>query len=61
MADVNNRYSERESVRLKKIQFAEDLMEDRLETEKVWPKILPARNAGQEAYYRNVFLNSTNV
>ncbi|CAM4596790.1 unnamed protein product [Leuciscus chuanchicus] len=38
------------------IRFAEDLSkEDRLEREKLWPKISQARNAGQKAYYRGAY------
>ncbi|KAL4006234.1 CD82 antigen [Sarotherodon galilaeus] len=47
-----------------KIRFAEDLTkEDRLEREKVWPKILQARNAGEKAYYRGAvgYINGRRV
>ncbi|CAI5692233.1 unnamed protein product [Oreochromis niloticus] len=47
-----------------KIRFAEDLTkEDRLEREKVWPKILQARNAGEKSYYRGAvgYINGRRV
>lgn len=46
------------------IRFAEDLSkEDRLEREKIWPKILQARNAGEKAYYRGAagYINGRRV
>lgn len=47
-----------------KIRFPEDLTKgDRMEKEKVWPKILQARNAGEKTYYRGAvgYINGRRV